>query len=37
MKISYGMILAAGVFALVPKQAHNQMANGRFPTIKLEA
>ena len=22
---------------LVPKQAHNQMANGRFPTIKLEA
>ena len=22
---------------LVPKQAHNQMANGRFPAIKLEA
>ncbi len=27
----------AAVSQLAPKQAHNQMANGRFPAIKLEA
>ncbi len=33
MKV-FGTLL---VVILVPKQAHNQMANGRFPAIKLEA
>ena len=31
----FAMLLTGLV--LGPKQAHNQMANGRFPAIKLEA
>ncbi len=40
VNISYATGLVTGrstVGGLVPKQAHNQMANGRFPAIKLEA
>ncbi len=36
-KIQFIVTSHSPLFVLGPKQAHNQMANGRFPAIKLEA